>query len=70
VLDCSVTMTWCFDDEAKSHTDSVRDTLADVRAVVPAIWPLEVANATTVGKRKDMHPNASCLLLDGSDAHP
>ncbi len=52
VLDCSVTMAWCFDDEATPYTDGVRDSLADVRAVVPSIWPLEVANASIVGERR------------------
>jgi predicted nucleic acid-binding protein len=52
VLDCSVTMAWCFDDEATPYTDGVRDALADMRAVVPSIWPLEVANATIVGERR------------------
>src|SRR5881628_1250411 len=52
VLDCSVTMAWCFDDEATSYTDGVRDSLADLRAVVPSIWPLEAANATLVGERR------------------
>jgi predicted nucleic acid-binding protein len=52
VLDCSVTMAWCFDDEATSYTNSIRDSLADVRAVVPSLWPLEVANATIVGERR------------------
>ena len=37
VLDCSVTMAWCFDDEATPYTDGVRDSLADKRAVVPSI---------------------------------
>jgi predicted nucleic acid-binding protein len=53
VLDCSVTMTWCFDDEATPFTDSVRDSLADVRAVVPSLWQLEVANATIMGERRN-----------------
>jgi predicted nucleic acid-binding protein len=52
VLDCSVTMAWCFDDEATAFTDAVRDSLADVRAVVPSLWPLEVANATIMGERR------------------
>jgi predicted nucleic acid-binding protein len=52
VLDCSVTMAWCFDDEATPYTDGVRDSLADMRAVVPSLWPLEVANATIVGERR------------------
>jgi len=52
VLDCSVTMAWCFDDEASAYTDGVQDQLGDVRAVVPTIWPLEVANAAIVGERR------------------
>jgi hypothetical protein len=52
VLDCSVTMAWCFDDEATPYTDGVRDCLADMRAVVPSIWSLEAANATIMGERR------------------
>jgi predicted nucleic acid-binding protein len=52
VLDFSVTMAWCFDDEATPYTDCVRDSLAEMRAVVPSIWPLEAANATIIGERR------------------
>ncbi|WZO97852.1 type II toxin-antitoxin system VapC family toxin [Isosphaeraceae bacterium EP7] len=52
VLDCSVTMAWCFEDEASLYADGVQDALKSVRAVVPAIWPLEVANALLVGERR------------------
>jgi predicted nucleic acid-binding protein len=52
VLDGSVTMAWCFDDEATPYTNGVRDRLADVKAIVPALWPIEVANATIVGERR------------------
>ena len=52
ILDCSVTMAWCFDDEATPYTEGVQDQLADMRAVVPTIWPLEVANAALVGERR------------------
>ncbi len=52
VLDCSVTMAWCFDDEATPYTNGIRDRLADIRAVVPSIWPLEAANATIMGERR------------------
>ena len=52
VLDCSVTMAWCFDDEATPYTNGVRDSLAAMRAVVPSLWSLEVANATIVGERR------------------
>ena len=52
VLDCSVTMAWCFDDEATEYTSGVRDSLVDAQAVVPSLWQLEVANATIVGERR------------------
>jgi predicted nucleic acid-binding protein len=52
VLDCSVTMAWAFHDEATDYTDSVRDSLADARAVVPSLWRIEVANACIVGERR------------------
>ena len=49
VLDCSVTMAWCFDDEVTPYTDRIRDSLAGVGAVVPCLWPIEVANVMIVG---------------------
>ena len=52
VLDCSVTMAWCFNDEATPYTEGVQEKLAELRAVVPTIWPLEVVNATLVGERR------------------
>lgn len=52
VLDCSVTMAWCFDDESTPYTDSLQDQLGTLRAIVPTIWPLEVANAALVGERR------------------
>lgn len=58
VLDCSVVMAWCFDDEATPYTDSVRDGLVDHQAIVPSIWPLEVANATIVGERRKRRDEA------------
>jgi predicted nucleic acid-binding protein len=52
VLDCSVTMAWCFDDEGTPYTEGIRDRLLDSRAVVPALWPLEVTNVLLVGERR------------------
>lgn len=52
VVDCSVMMAWCFDDEATDYTNKVHDALVRMRAVVPSLWRLEVANATLVGERR------------------
>lgn len=52
VLDCSVTMAWCFEDESTPYTDHVQNLLSHTRAVVPSIWPLEVTNVLLVSERK------------------
>jgi predicted nucleic acid-binding protein len=51
-LDCSMTMAWCFEDEATPYSESVLEALAEGEAVVPPIWSLEVANVLVVGERK------------------
>jgi predicted nucleic acid-binding protein len=52
VLDTSVTMAWCFEDEATAETEAVLDRLAGEEAVVPALWRLEVANVLLVAERR------------------
>jgi hypothetical protein len=52
VLDCSVTLCWYFRDEVNDYAEQVQDQLAHVRAIVPVIWPLEVANALLMGERR------------------
>jgi predicted nucleic acid-binding protein len=52
VLDASVTLAWCFEDEASPYAEAVLEKLAPGAAVVPSIWPLEVANALLVAERR------------------
>lgn len=52
VLDCSLTMTWCFPDEATSYTQAVRDMFTYTEAVVPSLWPYEVANILWSAERQ------------------
>ncbi len=52
VLDCSVALAWFFQDEANPYADGVARSLGNWQAVVPAIWPLEVANALVMGERR------------------
>ena len=51
VLDCSVAMAWCFEDQATPYTDGMLETLAADQALVPSIWPLEVANVLLSAER-------------------
>jgi predicted nucleic acid-binding protein len=53
VLDCSVTMAWCFEDEMSVYTENVLEALRKGRsAKVPPIWRLEVANVLLLSERK------------------
>jgi len=53
VLDASVTMTWCFEDEKRELTEGLLEALADgAEAMVPGIWVHEVANAVAGALRR------------------
>src|SRR5437016_3933871 len=52
VLDGSVALAWCFPDEQAPYPQSVLDSLAHARAVVPSLWHLEVANVWLVSERR------------------
>lgn len=52
VVDCSMTMAWCFSDEASPESSAVLDRLAAETAVVPLHWLLEVANVLALAERK------------------
>jgi len=53
VVDNSIVMAWCFDDEANAYSESVLDQLVNRTAFVPSLWPLEVANVLLVAERKN-----------------
>lgn len=53
VVDASVAIAWIHPAQATAETDAMRDRLAAGDSlVVPALWPLEVANAITVLQRR------------------
>ena len=52
VLDYSVTMAWCFEDEADRYSDSVLASLSGASVLVPGLWPLEIANVLVVSERR------------------
>ncbi|CAN5169121.1 type II toxin-antitoxin system VapC family toxin [soil metagenome] len=52
VLDCSIAMSWCFEDEARAETDLLLDRLRDDGAMVPALWFWEVANVLNGAVRR------------------
>jgi predicted nucleic acid-binding protein len=52
VIDASVALAWCFDDEATEATRTLLDRFENERAEVPSLWHLELANALAMGERK------------------
>jgi len=58
ILDCSVTMAWYFKDEANAYANAIRRSLSGVAAVVPCLWPLEVANILVMGERRQCSTEA------------
>jgi predicted nucleic acid-binding protein len=52
VLDASVSLAWYFSDEADPYAEDVARSLPAFQALVPAVWPLEVANAILMGERR------------------
>lgn len=50
VLDASVTLAWLIEGEATPYSTAVLGRLRDEGALVPAVWPLEVANALLMGE--------------------
>jgi predicted nucleic acid-binding protein len=52
VLDASVAVAWCFDDERTPYTERLLDQFAaGSEALVPAVWPAEVTNALLSAER-------------------
>lgn len=53
VVDASVAVAWCFEDESTRYTERILDlAAAGAELLTPAIWPFEVANALLVAERR------------------
>lgn len=52
VVDCSVAVSWCFEDEASEAADALLLRIRDDGAVVPSLWHLEIANVLIQAARR------------------
>lgn len=52
VVDASIALAWCFEDETTETTDTVLRRLLREGAIAPAHWPLEVANGLRYGEKR------------------
>ena len=47
-----MTLVWGFEDGADAYATAILERMPELQAHVPALWPLEVANALLVGERR------------------
>jgi predicted nucleic acid-binding protein len=60
VLDCSLAMAWCFEDEASPACDAILDRARDEGASVPALWYWEVANVLVSAQKRGRISERDC----------
>ena len=59
VVDASVGFSWVYPDQASAYTEGVLTTLDNgATALVPTLWPIEIANAVLVAVRRRRMTNA------------
>jgi predicted nucleic acid-binding protein len=52
VLDNSVALAWCFEDEQTPAIMALLDRVAETGAVAPLLWPLDALNGLLVAERR------------------
>ena len=52
VLDNSVALTWCFEEEGTPATADLLEQVGEAGAVTPMLWPLEALNGLLVAERR------------------
>lgn len=52
VINSSVALSWCFEDEASPRSDALFEQVRDYGAVVPGLWHLEVANVLLQAEKR------------------
>ena len=53
VIDASVTLAWCLEDEQSDYAETIFSRLTGERATVPSLWAVEVANGLRNAERRD-----------------
>ena len=52
VVDNSVALAWCFEDEPTDMTEALLDRVTQEGAVAPQLWPLDALNVLLVAERR------------------
>ena len=52
ILDCSVYMSWCFNEETIKASSKILNSITKKGIIVPSLWVYEVTNTLTVSVRR------------------
>jgi len=52
VVDNSVALTWCFEDERTPATTALLEQVGELGGLAPMLWPLEAVNGLLVAERR------------------
>jgi predicted nucleic acid-binding protein len=52
VVDASIALTWCFEDEVTEATEAIGTRIDSEGAIVPDLWRLEIGNALLSAERR------------------
>lgn len=63
VVDASVALAWCFEDEATESTDAVLERVAAEGVLVPVLWYFEIANVLVMAERRSRITPADAARL-------
>ena len=61
VVDASVALSWCFEDETDESANAALDRLQVDKAIVPASWPYEVANGLRMAEVRGRYSRAELV---------
>lgn len=64
VLDASIALAWCFDDEATDETTALLDRMERESAHVPSLWHVEVAISGRKGRLSPARAAEFAALID------
>jgi predicted nucleic acid-binding protein len=65
VLDNSIALTWCFEDERTPATTALLEQVGQSGALAPMLWPLEALNGLLVAERRGRLNTAKRHILAG-----
>ena len=65
VLDNSVALSWCFEDEQTPSVMALLDRVVETGAMAPLLWPLEALNGLLVAERRRRLDTAKRAELAG-----